>query len=100
MEKSSNGPRSDEDIQLPAEDHAPAPASARDWLFRLVPALDSLRTYSLQSLRLDAFAGLTVAAVAIPQAMAYARIAQIDVQYGLYTAIIMTAVGALLDSSR
>jgi SulP family sulfate permease len=76
------------------------PASARDWLFRLVPAFDSLRTYSLRSLRLDLFAGLTVAAVALPQAMAYASIPQLPVQYGLYTAIVMTAVGALFDSSR
>jgi len=45
-------------------------------------------------------AGLTVAAVAVPQAMAYAQIANIPPQYGLYTAIVMTAVGALLDSSK
>ena len=45
-------------------------------------------------------AGLTVAAVAIPQAMAYAAIAGIPVKYGLYTAIVMTAVGALFDSSK
>ncbi len=84
----------------PDEEPRPTPASARDWLFRIVPAFDSLRTYSLRSLRLDLFAGLTVAAVAIPQAMAYASIPQLPVQYGLYTAIIMTAVGALFDSSR
>jgi hypothetical protein len=78
----------------------PAGASARAWLFKLVPAFDSLRTYSLRSLRLDLVAGLTVAAVAVPQAMAYASIPQLPVQYGLYTAIIMTAVGALLDSSK
>src|SRR6516162_4534228 len=69
-------------------------------LFRLVPALDSLRTYSWTSLRLDLFAGLTVAAVAVPQAMAYASIANLPPVYGLYTAIVMTAVGALFDSSR
>src|ERR1700675_2102823 len=69
-------------------------------LFRYVPAFDSLRTYSWRSLRLDFFAGLTVAAVAVPQAMAYATIAGLPPQYGLYTAIVMTAVGALFDSSR
>ena len=71
-----------------------------DTLFRHVPALDSLRSYSWRSLRLDIFAGLTVAAVAVPQAMAYASIAGLPPQYGLYTAIVMTAVGALFDSSR
>jgi len=71
-----------------------------EWFFRVVPALDSLRSYSLHSFRLDAQAGLTVAAVAVPQAMAYASIAGLPPEYGLYTAIVMTAVGALFDSSR
>jgi sulfate permease, SulP family len=68
--------------------------------FRSVPAFDSLRNYSLRVLTLDAMAGLTVAAVAVPQAMAYAQIAGIPPQYGLYTAIVMTGVGALFDSSK
>jgi SulP family sulfate permease len=70
------------------------------WLWRTVPALDSLRNYSLETLRRDLVAGLTVAAVAVPQAMAYATIAGLPPQYGLYTAIVMTAVGALFDSSK
>jgi SulP family sulfate permease len=41
-----------------------------------------------------------VAAVAVPQAMAYALVAGLPVEYGLYTAIVMTAVGAVFDSSR
>ena len=69
-------------------------------LFRMVPALDSLRTYSLAALARDTMAGCTVAAVAVPQAMAYAQIAGLAPQYGLYTAIVMTAIGALFDSSR
>lgn len=76
----------------------PANASAR--LFRLVPALDSLRTYSLATARADLLAGLSVAAIAVPQAMAYATIIDVPPEYGLYTAIVMTTVGALLDSSR
>src|SRR6059058_1295253 len=70
------------------------------WLFRHVPALDSLRHYSWQALGKDLTAGLTVATVAVPQAMAYATLAGLPPQYGLYTAVIMTAVGALLDSSK
>jgi SulP family sulfate permease len=69
-------------------------------LFKLVPALDSLRSYTLVDARGDLIAGLTVAAVAVPQAMAYAMVAGLPVEYGLYTAIVMTAVGALFDSSR
>jgi SulP family sulfate permease len=70
------------------------------WFYRTVPAFDSLRTYSFQTFFRDAVAGVTVAAVAVPQAMAYASIVGIHPKYGLYTAIVMTAVGALFDSSK
>jgi sulfate permease, SulP family len=81
---------------LPAD---PSPAG-KSWLFRVVPALDALRDYSWATLRADAVAGITVAAVAVPQAMAYALIVGLPPHYGLYTAIVMTAVGALFDSSK
>lgn len=77
-----------------------APPAWRRTLFRVVPALDSLRRYTPRDFAADSMAGLTVAAVAVPQAMAYAQIAGLPPQYGLYTAIVMTAVGALLDSSK
>src|SRR5882672_1665649 len=64
-----------------------------------VPALDSLRTYSRGKFFADLLAGLTVAAIAVPQAMAYAILAGLPPQYGLYTAVVVTAVGALFDSS-
>lgn len=69
-------------------------------LLRRIPALESLRRYGLAEARADLIAGFSVAAVAVPQAMAYAMIAGLPAEYGLYTAIVMTAVGALLDSSR
>src|SRR5438128_5172238 len=69
-------------------------------LYRRVPALQSLRTYTRATAKADLLAGLSVAAVAVPQAMAYALIAGLPAQYGLYTAIVMTTVGALFDSSR
>lgn len=65
-----------------------------------MPGLDSLRRYTLGDAKADVLAGLSVAAVAVPQAMAYALIAGLPAEYGLYTAIVMTAVGAVLDSSR
>jgi SulP family sulfate permease len=70
------------------------------YVYRYIPAIDSLRNYSWSTLRRDSLAGATVAAVAVPQAMAYASIFGMPVEYGLYTAIVMTAVGALLDSSK
>jgi len=72
----------------------------RDALTRAMPALDSLRAYSFSTFRHDLIAGLTVAAVAVPQAMAYAQIAGIPPAYGLYTAIITTIVGAFFSSCK
>ncbi len=71
-----------------------------DGISRLVPALGSLRSYAAHDARADALAGLTVAAVAVPQAMAYAMAAGLPAEHGLYTAIVMTGVGALFASSR
>jgi sulfate permease, SulP family len=73
---------------------------APSWFLRRVPALGALRRYGFQDARADLLAGVTVATVAVPQAMAYAVLAGLPPAYGLYTAIVMTAVGALFDSSR
>ena len=52
------------------------------------------------ALRFDVVAGLTAAAVVLPKAMAYATVAGLPVEVGLYTAFIPMAVYALLGSSR
>ncbi|HBI43169.1 MAG TPA: sodium-independent anion transporter, partial [Planctomycetales bacterium] len=52
-----------------------------------------------RGLRRDLIAGLTVATVAVPQAMAYALIAHVPPEYGLYTAVVMTALGSIFGSS-
>ena len=44
-------------------------------------------------------AGLTVAAIAVPQAMAYALIAGVEPRYGLYSAVVVTALGSIFGSS-
>lgn len=72
----------------------------KGWLLKVVPAVDALRTYRLQDARADLIAGLTVATVAVPQAMAYGMVAGVPPEHGLYTAIVMTAIGALFDSSK
>jgi SulP family sulfate permease len=58
-----------------------------------------MRNYRGHHLRADLLAGLTVAVVAVPQSMAYALIAGIPVQYGLYASIVPTIVGCLWSSS-
>ena len=51
-------------------------------------------------MKADLFAGMSAAAVVIPKAMAYATIAGLPVQVGLYTAIVPMVVYAVLGSSR
>src|SRR5215207_4461659 len=50
--------------------------------------------------RLDIIAGLTAAAVVVPKALAYATIAGLPVQVGLYTASVPMVIYALLGTSR
>ena len=56
-------------------------------------------TYRWNHARRDLVAGLTVAAISVPQAMAYALIAGIEPRFGLYSAIVVTAVASVLGSS-
>jgi SulP family sulfate permease len=58
------------------------------------------RRYQRAWLRWDLLAGLTTAAVVIPQAVAYASLAGLPVQVGLYVATVPMAAYALLGSSR
>ena len=51
------------------------------------------------SLRADLLAGLTGAIIVLPQGVAFATIAGLPPQYGLYTAIVPAAVAALFGSS-
>ncbi|MFT4265725.1 MAG: SulP family inorganic anion transporter [Xenophilus sp.] len=55
--------------------------------------------YSWPTARSDLLAGLTVAAISLPQGMAYALIAGVDPKFGLYSAIVVTLVASLLGSS-
>jgi len=52
------------------------------------------------ALRFDLIAGLTAAAVVLPKAMAYATVAGLPVEVGLYTAFIPMVIYALLGTSR
>jgi SulP family sulfate permease len=59
-----------------------------------------IQGYQRAWLRPDVVAGLTAAAVVIPKAMAYATIAGLPVQAGLYTAFVPMTIYALSGSSR
>ncbi|MFD4179524.1 SulP family inorganic anion transporter [Rhodococcus sp. NPDC058514] len=60
----------------------------------------TLAGYQKSWLRADVVAGLSAGAVVIPQAMAYATIADMPVQIGLYTCMVPMVVYAMLGGSR
>ena len=62
--------------------------------------LSSLSGYQRQWLRFDVAAGLVTGAVVIPKAMAYATVAGLPPQVGLYTALVPMLVYAVAGSSR
>jgi high affinity sulfate transporter 1 len=67
---------------------------------KFIPILGWLPSYQASWLRFDLVAGLTAAAVVTPQAMAYATIAGLPVQVGLYVALVPMFVYTLLGTSR
>ena len=69
-------------------------------LARWIPAVSWLSSYQREWLRFDLVAGLTTAAVVIPKAMAYAAIAGLPLEVGLYTALIPLVVYAVMGTSR
>jgi SulP family sulfate permease len=69
-------------------------------LTRFFPFLAWFRNYGLETLRIDAISGLTVALVLIPQSMAYAQLAGLPAYYGLYASFLPPMIAALFGSSR
>jgi SulP family sulfate permease len=69
-------------------------------LRRYVSVLEGILPYQRSWLSQDIVAGITLAALAIPEVMGYTRIAGMPVITGLYTILIPIAAFALLGSSR
>ncbi len=66
---------------------------------RFVPFARSLSGYSRDRLRTDAVAGITVAALALPSAMAYAELAGAPVSAGLYALLLPVLAYAVFGSA-
>lgn len=71
------------------------PAVLRRW----VSVLDWLPNYRRADLRFDLVAGLTGAAILVPQSMAYAQIAHLPPIVGLYASVVPLLVYAVLGRS-
>jgi sulfate permease, SulP family len=69
-------------------------------LRRYLPILEWLPKYDRSWLTSDAVAALSVWALLVPQALAYATLAGVPVQYGLYTSFVALVAYALFGTSR
>ena len=69
-------------------------------LFTYLPITQWLPDYSLGKLQSDVVAGLTVGLMIIPQALAYADIADLPVEYGLYSSFMGCFVYCFLGTSK
>jgi sulfate permease, SulP family len=67
---------------------------------RAIPLAKELPGYRIPKARRDLVAGVTVAALAIPSAMAYAELAGLPAEAGLYALLLPTVAYAFLGSSR
>ncbi|KAI1368638.1 sulfate permease [Xylaria arbuscula] len=59
-----------------------------EYLLSLFPFLSWIGFYNLQWLTGDLVAGITIGAVVVPQGMAYAKLAELPVQFGLYSSFV------------
>lgn len=66
----------------------------------LARPVDLIRNYRRSDFQPDLVAGLTVAILLLPQAIAYALIAELPAEMGLYSAILAAIVGGLWGSSK
>lgn len=98
-------------IQEPYFEHEP---TVSEWLMTLLPTREGthqylrglfpcigwIPRYNWQWLLADSIAGLTVGLVVIPQAMAYALLATLSPDFGLYTSFAGAAVYWLFGTSK
>lgn len=68
--------------------------------FSFDPFRKEFASYSWALFRQDAFAGISVALLTVPQAMAYALLAGLPLTCGLFAAIYSTIIAAIFGSSR
>ncbi|KAK8684102.1 hypothetical protein V6N13_040138 [Hibiscus sabdariffa] len=66
----------------------------------IFPIFEWGRSYNWKKFRGDLIAGLTIASLCIPQDIGYAKLANLDPQYGLYSSFVPPLIYAFMGSSR
>lgn len=77
----------------------PSSRGTPDWAFRVFPLLRWWPRVDRGTVRADALAGVIGAIVVLPQGVAFATLAGMPPQYGLYAAIVPAIIAALFGSS-
>ena len=76
------------------------PKVAKDFVKKRFPITVWLPEYSLRTLQCDLIAGLTVGLMVVPQGLAYAQLAGLPQQYGLYSAFMGCFLYCILGTSK
>lgn len=85
---------------LAAELATPLPASKKNLAAQLLPSITWLKGYSRTDGKPDLLAGLTIAALLVPQGMAYALLAGLPPIHGLYASVLPLILYALFGTSK
>ena len=73
--------------------------SCKLWLYRVFPFLRWWPMVTKDTLRADLIAAITGAMIVLPQGVAFATIAGLPPEYGLYAAMVPAIIAALFGSS-
>lgn len=76
------------------------PRATGTWLICKVPVVQWLPNYALRWLADDVIAGITMALVLVPQALAFAALAGIPLQDGLFASWLPSAIYFLMGTSK
>lgn len=78
----------------------PNQAESLNYLKSLFPFLTWISHYNLQWLAGDLVAGITIGAVVVPQGMAYAALANLEPQFGLYSSFMGVIIYWMFGTSK
>ncbi|CAK7208572.1 hypothetical protein SEUCBS140593_000218 [Sporothrix eucalyptigena] len=80
--------------------HLPTREGAVRYVASLFPFISWIGHYNAQWLIGDLVAGITIGAVVVPQSLAYARLATLDVQFGLYSSFMGHLIYWIFGTSK
>ncbi|CAO3599843.1 unnamed protein product [Absidia cylindrospora] len=74
--------------------------STLSYILGFFPISQWIHRYNLSWLFQDVIAGITVGLLLVPQGIAYAKVANLDPQYGLYTSFVGVTIYCLFGTSK